>query len=199
MGGLPRPQEDMNDIEVFPNGRLKHHRNPLRRIEELHYPPQEIDGSNNPLRRVKRTMNPLVRIKESHQSQHVIDVHNPNQGIKGSHKHLQAMNRLHNEARRILRLKAKTASHSTPSMLPANFDKEQFINLRIPNKMFCAKMMMHPTDQYFILPWWYHHCQRLDEKKAKNYKNEIFNLPMYKRVLDQLKDHKKIDARLIEG
>lgn len=62
----------------------------------------------------------------------------------------------------------------------------------VPSEKFCAEVQIKPADHYFLLPWWFHYCQKLQETRAKTLKNSVFtNMPLYKKVLEKVKKFKQ--------
>ncbi|KAG6441700.1 hypothetical protein O3G_MSEX001927 [Manduca sexta] len=83
-----------------------------------------------------------------------------------------------------------------PQLPPQVREKGQKImtNLRIPNQRFCSQMDLGPENQYMVLPWWYHYCQNLKEKKERGY-NKSTHLAMFKHILDAVNTYKKKMAK----
>ncbi|XP_028026095.1 uncharacterized protein LOC114239877 [Bombyx mandarina] len=70
--------------------------------------------------------------------------------------------------------------------------QKALIDLKIPNKLFCAEMQLQPSRQYMVLPWWYNYCQQFEEMKEKKYMNSVYYLPTYRNILNRVKVYKNL-------
>lgn len=109
--------------------------------------------------------------------------------IKQKKNKTRILKSLHLNGRRQM---SSSSKNNKPQLLPKDWKPEHFAEFQIPNPKFCEDRQLYSAHNYFIHPWWYDYCMRINEKQEKKLGLDYTLLPMYRGVLDKVQKYKKM-------
>lgn len=113
--------------------------------------------------------------------------------IKQKKNRTRILKSLHSNGRRQL---SSSTKNNKPHLLPKDLKPDHFAEFQIPNPKFCENRQLNSAHNYFIHPWWYNYCMRINEKQEKKLGLDYTLLPMYREVLDKVQKYKKMKQQL---
>ncbi|XP_022826323.1 uncharacterized protein LOC111356256 [Spodoptera litura] len=98
------------------------------------------------------------------------------------------------ESRLVPTSKPRLTRKNNDFVLPKEFF-DQALSLqakfKIPNQEFCSEMSLQPAAHYVVLPWWYHYCQDLNEKRSKSMRGNVHFTAVHQYILNEVQAYKK--------
>ncbi|XP_050562701.1 uncharacterized protein LOC126912797 [Spodoptera frugiperda] len=98
------------------------------------------------------------------------------------------------ESRLVPRTKRRLSRKNNDFELPKEFFDETLSlqsKFRVPSTEFCKEMSLKAEAHYVVLPWWYHYCQDLHEKRVRTKKGNPHFTAIHQYILNEVQAYKK--------